>query len=112
MLRGWEGRAKPSQHSQTTASPTATTAKTTRGSEALAKDTSIHHAQAVSPWLYTRIKLVKGDSKRGTHPGQGHALAPEHNVDPHPAGPHTHIFRISLLLSPRIWKSPSRISGR
>ena len=24
----------------------------------------------------------------------------------------THIFRISLPLSPRIWKSPSRISGR
>lgn len=29
-----------------------------------------------------------------------------------PAPPSTHIFRISLPLSPRIWKSPSRISGK
>lgn len=29
-----------------------------------------------------------------------------------PPLPTTHIFRISLPLSPRIWKSPSRISGK
>lgn len=108
------GQTEPAQpvpqHSQAMTSRTATAAKTTRGREALPKDTWIHRAQVVSLWLYTRIKPVKGDSRQV--PGQGHALAPEQNMDPHPARPHTHIFRISLLLSPRIWKSPSKISGR